>query len=452
MGTYFHKNSPIAVAVAAPAATSLPSTIQNENVLAMIERRRIKLLPYEEEEIENVTNPDEIRCFGELSKEKIENYENNKDYNIVHDGKFLLHTNRETYTYKVFPKDHIKFTYEISGADDMILGSGVFGQVIKCTNMKTFKKCAIKIIRNKPQFEEPAKKEISILMKLNNGLTNKHVLNMIECFQYRGHIFIAFEVYYKNVYELIYAGRFKGFALDQCMNYAQQIIDGLNYIHNNNIVHCDLKPENLMFNNNKLETVIIIDFGLSYNETEMDILINERRKLDRSTSYLFYVQSRYYRAPETIMCLSKRRPIDIWSFGTILYEMLFGLPLFPAKKGNLMLGTIINTIGYPSDEFIQNNKLERVFKKSNPSYLAPTIDQYLNTLKKRNKALFMNKFALCNYLNIMKYCLEWDPDMRIKAHEALNYIGLINISVRNGSEFEYQFDINTRTIKLKMEV
>lgn len=74
---------------------------------------------------------------------------------------------------------------------------------------------------------------------------------------------------------------------------------GLEYIHSKKISHRDLKPENILYTKEK-ETVKICDFGSSK-------IINEEGK---NTPYIV---SRYYRAPELILCITNyTTAIDIW--------------------------------------------------------------------------------------------------------------------------------------------
>jgi len=75
----------------------------------------------------------------------------------------------------------------------------------------------------------------------------------------------------------------------------------------------------------------------------------------------FYIQSRYYRSAETVLCLSRSRNIDIWSYGTILYEMLFGSPLFNAKHNNQLLKQIVQVIGFPPLEMIKKYNIRNYF-------------------------------------------------------------------------------------------
>jgi serine/threonine protein kinase len=74
----------------------------------------------------------------------------------------------------------------------------------------------------------------------------------------------------------------------------------------------------------------LIDFGASCEDC---------------TTGFFYVQSRYYRAPEIVLGLDYDHAVDMWSVGCVLYEMVVGSPLFPAADENELLEFFVITIG-----------------------------------------------------------------------------------------------------------
>ena len=65
---------------------------------------------------------------------------------------------------------------------------------------------------------------------------------------------------------------------------------------------------------------------------------------------LFYVQSRWYRAPEVVLGIAYGPSIDVWSLACVAFEMLSrGKPLFPAKNEIALLGMVISYKGMPPD-------------------------------------------------------------------------------------------------------
>ena len=90
---------------------------------------------------------------------------------------------------------------------------------------------------------------------------------------------------------------------------------GLKQLEKLGVIHCDLKPENVLWKDNTHKKLKIIDFGSSCWSNKPGFT---------------YVQSRFYRCPEIVLGLGYGTPADMWSVGCILYEIITGRPLFPA--------------------------------------------------------------------------------------------------------------------------
>jgi len=110
------------------------------------------------------------------------------------------------------------------------------------------------------------------------------------------------------------------------------------------IIHCDLKPENIVFTDRTRQAVKIIDFGAACTEFKGGFT---------------YVQSRFYRSPEVVLGLPYDAAVDMWSFGCIISEMVTGKPLFPAIDENELLELMVVRIGMPPQDMINNCKKRR---------------------------------------------------------------------------------------------
>jgi serine/threonine protein kinase len=112
--------------------------------------------------------------------------------------------------------------------------------------------------------------------------------------------------------------RHRSFTDDAARYFLYQMLNALKYIHSANIIHRDIKPKNILLDNQY--NLQICDFGLS-------------RGIDNEYPFSSkYVVSRWYRAPEVILYWDKlSKAIDIWSVGCILAEMLDGKVLFQGK-------------------------------------------------------------------------------------------------------------------------
>ena len=220
------------------------------------------------------------------------------------------------------------------------LGKGMSGKVYLAKNLLTGKMAAVKEINKQTMTkreEHYLKNEIEILSKLshNNIAT---VLQDLKHTENDSHIYIFLEfcnggnlMNLKNMYKVN-----NTYIPDKIVQFIfRQIIEALRYLHINNIVHRDIKLENIMlhFPNNKMDNiedifnsiVKICDFGFARNmETSL------ARTVLGTPSYM---------APEII--LNKNNPVwkfynekvDIWSLGVILFEMLFFNYPFPRILG-----------------------------------------------------------------------------------------------------------------------
>lgn len=127
----------------------------------------------------------------------------------------------------------------------------------------------------------------------------------------------------------------KKMSQDHVRRYTYQLMRALAFIHCKGIVHCDVKPQNLLLDG-KSQTLKLCDFG-----TARRLVFGEKMQC--------YVCSRYFRAPELILgSTSYSTPIDLWSAGCVFGEMILGQPLFTGKNGIDQLLEIIKVIGTPS--------------------------------------------------------------------------------------------------------
>jgi len=117
--------------------------------------------------------------------------------------------------------------------------------------------------------------------------------------------------------------------------YLYQLLRGLAFIHGRGLVHCDIKPQNLLLDG-RTQTLKLCDFG-----TAKRMVFAEQNRC--------YVCSRYYRAPELILgSTNYTTSVDLWSAGCVFAEMILGQPLFTGKDGINQLVEIIKVLGTPT--------------------------------------------------------------------------------------------------------
>ena len=112
------------------------------------------------------------------------------------------------------------------------------------------------------------------------------------------------------------------------------------------LIHCDLKPENILFTDQRYRDVKIIDFGSACTEFKNGFT---------------YVQSRFYRSPEVALGMPYSHPIDMWSFGCILYELYVGQPLFPGEDEKDHMALMMEVKGVPPRSVLARATRRKVF-------------------------------------------------------------------------------------------
>ncbi|ELA42371.1 CMGC/DYRK/YAK protein kinase [Vittaforma corneae ATCC 50505] len=196
-----------------------------------------------------------------------------------------------------------------------LLGVGTFGQVFRCVSNEG-DEVAIKVVKSINRYFQYEMNEVRILKQLKEHGLTEHFVELFDAFIYKQHLCIVIELLGKNMYDLTKIFRFTGVSYNFLRTLLRQILEGLHELHNLGIIHCDLKPENILLADYFTYKVKIIDFGSSTT---------------RTLSSSFYVQSRFYRAPEVILGIPYSSSVDMWSFGCLAFELFTGKPLFPGK-------------------------------------------------------------------------------------------------------------------------
>lgn len=104
--------------------------------------------------------------------------------------------------------------------------------------------------------------------------------------------------------------------------------------------------ENVLLKHRGSSSIKVIDFGSScYSHQRV----------------YTYIQSRFYRSPEVILGLPYGPAIDMWSLGCILAELYTGYPLFPGENEVEQLACVMEVLGVPPEEVINNASRKRLF-------------------------------------------------------------------------------------------
>ncbi|KAL8898262.1 MAG: hypothetical protein Q9207_006795 [Kuettlingeria erythrocarpa] len=227
------------------------------------------------------------------------------------------------------------------------LGRGMFSGVVRATDQKGGKLAAIKIIRNNESMKKAGLKEVEILQKLAQAdpEDKKHVIKLERIFEHKGHLCMVFENLSINLREVLKKfGRDVGINLKAVRAYAQQMFLGLSLLRKCNVLHADLKPDNVLVNESR-NVLKICDLGSASDASENEI-----------TPYLV---SRFYRAPEIILGVPYDFGIDVWSVGCTLFELYTGKILFTGRSNNQMLRAIMECRGKFSHKILRKAEFGR---------------------------------------------------------------------------------------------
>ncbi|UVD81761.1 serine/threonine protein kinase [Mycoplasma iguanae] len=225
------------------------------------------------------------------------------------------------------------------------IGQGGMSKVYLAISKENSLRYAIKIMDTHPDRKEANKKrfrdEIVISKKINSSIVSRvHDYCFDEA---NDEYYIVFEYIEGEILKDIIQ-RNGGLTIDLSVNYAMQIAEGLSHIHQNHIIHRDLKSSNIMIDNTN--SVKIIDFGIALS-----------RESQRYTSTNKIIGSVHYLPPEAIKNSNSTNKADIYALGIIIYEMLIGQTPF-ASDENLS-----------AVDIIKKHQKERIFsvKKWNPN-------------------------------------------------------------------------------------
>ena len=224
-----------------------------------------------------------------------------------------------------------------------LIGKGAFGQVFLTTKRGTHQQFATKKVQKSVVLQEKIKKYFNNEIFILRNVNHPNIIRLYEIKQTLNNFYLVFELcnggglssclakYMKN-------NGNKPFTQEIVQYIMKQIVSGIQYLHNNKILHRDLKLDNILVNYNNEEDrknfnllkcrVKIIDFGFA-------------RYLENDNVAQSLLGSPIYMSPQILMKMRKidnnrsfgyDKKADIWSLGVMCYEILIGSPPFDATN------------------------------------------------------------------------------------------------------------------------
>ncbi|XP_033098287.1 serine/threonine-protein kinase dst1-like isoform X2 [Anneissia japonica] len=190
------------------------------------------------------------------------------------------------------------------------LGRGAFGITKRCVSFTGGKSFAAKFIELKNGKKEDIYREIEIMSCLHH----QKLIKLYDAYETKENVVM--------VMELVSGGELFERIIDQesftevkAAFFIRQVLEGLQYMHSNGVVHLDLKPENILLESEERDDVKLIDFGLA-------------RKVSPGNDTTCKQGTPEFVAPEIV----KKQPVtnesDLWSVGVIAYILLSGISPF----------------------------------------------------------------------------------------------------------------------------
>jgi predicted Ser/Thr protein kinase len=211
-----------------------------------------------------------------------------------------------------------------------LLGAGGMGEVYRASDPRLGREVAIKV--SAAQFSERFEREARAVAALNHP----HICHLYDI----GPNYLVMEfVEGETLSAVIGRGRIP---LDKVLTYGMQIVEALAAAHRKGIVHRDLKPANILVTSHGVK---LLDFGLAKLTTELmasvpgvSAAVTAANPITGAGSILGTL---HYMSPEQVEARDVDERADIFSFGTVMYEMVTGQRAFPGATQAGVLAAIL---------------------------------------------------------------------------------------------------------------
>ena len=221
------------------------------------------------------------------------------------------------------------------------LGRGGMGEVYLARDLLLNREVAIKILPTSLMQSDPSSHQRFVQeAKATAALDHPYIATIFEIGEEHGITFIAMELIRgQELADLLEKGPLE---IEQTLNFATEIVEGLAFAHEMGIVHRDLKPSNVMVKSGGLH-IKIIDFGLA-KLTQPLPEIDEEETAERAHSRAGEVKGTLaYMSPEQARGQELDHRSDIFSFGVLLHQMLTGVHPFQRESALERVHAIINS-------------------------------------------------------------------------------------------------------------
>ncbi|VEV56838.1 mitogen-activated protein kinase 1, putative [Plasmodium vinckei vinckei] len=283
------------------------------------------------------------------------------------------------------------------------IGKGAYGIVFKARCKKSRKIVAVKKIFGAFQNSTDAQRTFREIMFLHQLNGHDNIIKLLDVMRAKNDqdIYLVFEYMETDLHEVIRADILEEIHKKYII---YQLLRALKYMHSGLLLHRDIKPSNILLNSEC--HLKICDFGLArsisteVNENKIPVLTD-------------YVATRWYRAPDILLgSTNYTEGVDMWSLGCIMAELLLGKPLFRGNSTMNQLEKIIEIVGKPNKQDIEDIK---------SPYAETIISSFADTGKKKKKFSEIFHKASQDSIDLLEQLLQFNPTKRITAEMALKH-------------------------------
>merc|ERR1719251_721639 len=208
-----------------------------------------------------------------------------------------------------------------------VVGKGSFGKVMQVRKNDDGKIYALKVLKKKELVKRKQVVHTQTERRVLAGVDNPFIVSLRYSFQSDAKLYMVLDFFYGG--ELFFHLKNEGrFSQKRSKFYSGEICLALKCLHSAGIIYRDLKPENVLLDSDG--HIKITDFGLSKDSLKGDMITHT------------FCGTPEYLAPEVLQQQGHGKAVDWWSFGTLLYEMMTGLPPFYNQNLNVMYEKILH--------------------------------------------------------------------------------------------------------------
>jgi len=291
-----------------------------------------------------------------------------------------------------------------------LLGSGTYGKVVEAEDNKYNKThVAIKLVRREPPlYRVSAKNEIAILRELDGRFGT---LKLLREFDHFGHVCMSFELLGDHLSDVLKQNG-KPFSMASVRDVSFQLLQAIDYVHSKKIIHTDLKAENILLMSNPAGalSVRVADFGSA---------------LYTSAWHPPLVGTMHYRSPEAVLQAGWSYPLDVWAIACLIIELCIGQHVFELAHDDVHLAMMERLLGPIPQSLLNKGYAQRNQYNAGLIQRDPTGRVRLAPMRNEGHAMVRKVRALEQIIpdrvltDLLRKMLEYDPDMRVTAKDAL---------------------------------